>query len=74
MFEVPIIAWVVAVVLAAVVFSFCGYEVWWKARRLQRDMLRLQGDLERLQALQEQVGQLQAAIELTRARARAASD
>ena len=39
MFEVPIIAWIAAVVLAAIVFVFCGYELWWKVRRLQRDVL-----------------------------------
>jgi hypothetical protein len=54
-FEVPIIAWIAAVVLAAVVFAFCGYELWWKARRLQ-------GDLARLNALNERVAELQAEL------------
>jgi hypothetical protein len=52
---VPVVAWIAAVVLAAVVLSFCGYEVWWKTRRFQRD-------LARLTALQERVAQLQAEL------------
>ncbi len=58
----PIIAWVAALVLAAVILSFCGYEVWWKARRLQ-------ADLARLQALDERLRQLQADIDDAHARA-----
>jgi hypothetical protein len=60
--EVPIIAWIAALVFAALVLTFCGYEVWWKARRLQTD-------LARLEALDEQVRRLQADIEDARARA-----
>jgi hypothetical protein len=61
-FEVPIIAWVAAVVLAAVVFAFCGYELWWKTRRLQADLIRLQALTERVQALQDDVATAQARI------------
>lgn len=38
---IPVIAWVSAVVVAAVVLGFCMYEVSWKARRLQSDLQRL---------------------------------
>jgi len=65
-FEVPIIAWIAAVVLAAVVFAFCGYELWWKARRLQ-------GDLTRLHALNERVAGLQAEIAAAQERVAAAA-
>lgn len=34
-------AWLFAIVLAAVLLGFCGYEVAWKSRRLQRDTARL---------------------------------
>jgi hypothetical protein len=63
---VPIVAWIVALVLGAVVLTFCGYEVWWKARRLGRD-------LERLQALDERVTRLQADAAALQARARDAA-
>lgn len=62
MFEVPIIAWIAAVVLAAIVFVFCGYELWWKVRRLQRDVDRLNAVRERAQALQADVAAAQARI------------
>jgi len=65
-FEVPIIAWVAAVVLAAVIFAFCGYELWWKTRRLH-------SDLARLHALNERVQELQADIAAARARIAAAA-
>jgi hypothetical protein len=57
---VPIIAWIAAVALAAVVLSFCGYEVWWKARRFQRDLARLDALRERAELVQSQVADIQA--------------
>jgi hypothetical protein len=38
---IAIIAWLAAVVLAAVVLGFCLYELAWKARRLRRDLARV---------------------------------
>lgn len=48
-------AWIGAVVVAALVLSFCGYEIFWKARRLQTELLRLSGLTERLGAIQADV-------------------
>jgi hypothetical protein len=53
-----IAAWCFAAVVALVVLGFCGYEVAWKSRRLQRDLRRLQGVADQLADLQ---GQLAAA-------------
>ena len=49
---IPVLAWSVAVVVAAVVLGFAGYELWWKARRLQ-------GDLRRLTALGDELSAVQ---------------
>jgi hypothetical protein len=57
---VPIIAWIAAVALAAVVLSFCGYEVWWKARRFQRDLARLDALRERAEQVQAEIADVQA--------------
>jgi hypothetical protein len=38
---IPVLVWVGAVVVAAIVLGFAGYEIWWKARRLQGDLQRL---------------------------------
>lgn len=56
---IPALAWLAALVLAAVVLSFCGYEVWWKARRLQRDLARLEALQERVRDLQEEIAVVQ---------------
>ncbi len=40
---IAIIAWLAAVVVAAVVLGFCLYELRWKARRLRGDLSELQG-------------------------------
>jgi outer membrane murein-binding lipoprotein Lpp len=61
-FEVPIIAWIAAAVLAAIVLAFCGYELWWKARRLQDDLTRLQALNERVAELQSDIAEAQARI------------
>jgi hypothetical protein len=62
---IPITAWAVAVALGLVVLGFAGYEIWWKAGRLQRDvrrMLALRESLARLQgdlaATQERIGRI----------------
>jgi hypothetical protein len=52
---VPIGAWIGAAVVALVVLGFCGYEIVWKAQRLQRD-------LRRLQALDAQLSDLRARV------------
>ncbi len=49
---VPIIAWIVAGVVALVVLGFCAYEIVWKTNRLRRDLARLQEDAGRLSELQ----------------------
>lgn len=41
MIWVPIAAWAGAVLFAVVVLGFCAYEIVWKARRLQSDLIRL---------------------------------
>lgn len=53
--------WIGAALLAAVVLTFCAYEVHWKSRRLQTD-------LERLNALSGQVATLQADVAAVRQR------
>lgn len=52
MIWIPITAWAVAVALALVVLGFAGYEVWWKAGRLQ-------GDVQRMMALRENLATVQ---------------
>jgi hypothetical protein len=50
---IAIAAWIGAVVLAVVVFGFCGYELMWKANRLRADLARLtalSGELAAVQA------------------------
>jgi hypothetical protein len=56
---IPVISWLAAVVVAAVILGFCAYEIVWKARRLQRDLQRLQGLGESLQQLQGDVAAAQ---------------
>lgn len=43
---IPLVAWLAAVVIAAVWLGFCAYELTWKARRLLRELrwLRAVGD------------------------------
>lgn len=52
---VPLIAWIVALALAAVVLAFCAYEVIWKARRLRADLARLQALADRVEGLQHDI-------------------
>jgi hypothetical protein len=49
---IPLVAWLAAVVVAAVVLGFCGYELRWKARRLRRDLTRLQAVVGQFAQLQ----------------------
>lgn len=56
---IPIIAWLAALVVAAVVLGFCAYEVTWKAKRLQRDLRALQGLNEQAQVLRGQLVETQ---------------
>lgn len=39
---IVVVTWAGALVFAAVVLGFCAYEVTWKARRVQADLVRLQ--------------------------------
>jgi hypothetical protein len=41
MIWIPVAAWIAAVVIAVIVLGFAGYEIWWKAGRLQQDVRRL---------------------------------
>jgi len=49
---IAVVAWIIALALAAVVLAFCAYEIVWKARRLQRDLAQLQAVTQRLQGMQ----------------------
>ncbi|MDQ2750461.1 MAG: hypothetical protein M3Y44_13195 [Actinomycetota bacterium] len=50
---IALIAWIGALVIAAVVLGFCAFEIVWKARRLLRDAGELQADAVALAQLQE---------------------
>ena len=56
---IPIAAWGLAALVAVVVLGFCGYEVTWKAKRLQRDLGALQGRAEELAQLRRQLAEAQ---------------
>lgn len=62
MLWVPLIAWVAALVLAAVVLGFCGHELVWKRRRLR-------ADLETLQQLRHTAAEVQAGLSDAKQRA-----
>lgn len=55
MIWIPVLAWIVAAVLALIVLGFAGYEIWWKARRLQGDLRRLSVLGEELSAVQREL-------------------
>jgi hypothetical protein len=63
---VPIAAWGLAVVVALVVLGFCGYEIFWKAQRLRRDLARLQDLNGRLDALRTDLAAVQRRVADTR--------
>lgn len=54
MFWIPLIAWLAALALAAVVLGFCGYEIAWKSRRLAGDLTRARELEQRLKTMREQ--------------------
>jgi hypothetical protein len=56
---IAIIAWLAAVVVAAVVLGFCAYELVWKARRLRADLGQLLGDAESLDQLRGDIAEAQ---------------
>lgn len=56
---IAVLAWVIAALIAAVVLSFCAYEVIWKTQRLRREAARLQGLAAALQRLQGDLAQVQ---------------
>ena len=62
---IPIAAWGLAGVLALVVLGFCGYEIFWKAQRLQRDLRRLEGLSEQLTELRGQLAEAQQRVAAT---------
>ena len=55
MLWVPVVAWLVAVVVAVVVLAFCAYELSWKIRRLRREAAQLSAVTERLATLQREI-------------------
>lgn len=56
---VVLFVWVGAVVLAAVVLSFCAYELTWKSKRLRSDLGKLQALSQSLSALRDEVAVVQ---------------
>jgi hypothetical protein len=56
---IPIAAWGAAVLVALVVLGFCGYEIIWKARRLQRDLGRLHEVSDQLVVLRSRLAETQ---------------
>jgi hypothetical protein len=56
---IAVVAWIVALVLAVVVFAFCAYEIVWKARRLRADLAKLQGVTDRLHLMQTDLATVQ---------------
>lgn len=56
---IPVLAWVGAVAVAAVVLGFAGYEIWWKARRLHSDLARLTSLGDELGAVQRDLAEAQ---------------
>jgi len=51
-----ILAWIFAVLAAAVVLGFCAYELRWKADRLHSDAAHLQRTVGELKSLQARLG------------------
>lgn len=62
---IPIAAWGFAAVFALVVLGFFGYEIFWKAQRLQRDLRRLEGLTEQLTGLRGQLAEAQERVAAT---------
>lgn len=46
--------WIGVLVVAVTVLGFCGYELFWKLRRLRGDMARLDETAAKLRLLQQQ--------------------
>lgn len=44
--------WIGVLVVAVIVLGFCGYELYWKLRRLRGDIARLDETAEKLRLLQ----------------------
>jgi ABC-type glycerol-3-phosphate transport system permease component len=56
---VVLLVWIGAVVVSAVVLSFCAYELAWKSRRLRGDLGKLTALSSELTALQGQLSDAQ---------------
>ena len=52
---IPIAAWAAAVVIAAVVLGFAGYEIAWKAARLRTAVERVQALSQTAQGMQREL-------------------
>jgi outer membrane murein-binding lipoprotein Lpp len=50
---IPVLAWVIAAVVAFVLLGFCAYEIVWKANRLRRDVAQLQVAADQLGELRD---------------------
>ncbi|MGI8679340.1 MAG: hypothetical protein ACR2LX_11760 [Jatrophihabitans sp.] len=56
---IPIVAWIVAAVVALVVLGFCTYEITWKAKRLRADLRQLTAVTDQLPGLRGQLAEMQ---------------
>ncbi len=65
---IPLIAWLAALVVAAVVLGFCAYELRWKANRLQRDLENLHAANADLESIRQTVALTQQRIAAATAR------
>jgi outer membrane murein-binding lipoprotein Lpp len=61
-----LLVWIGAVVVAAVVLAFCGYELSWKSRRLSTDLQKLNALSEQLGEMQHEVAAVQRRVNETR--------
>lgn len=67
MFGWPVLlAWGIALLVAAVILLFCGYELRWKAARLQRDEARLAELVGELGAVGQDLAAAQSRIDAAR--------
>lgn len=45
------LVWIAVAAFAVIALAFCGYEVWWKSRKLRNELLRLHTVNDRLASL-----------------------
>lgn len=61
-----LVAWGAALLIAIVILLFCGYELRWKAARLQRDQARLGDVVAELGAVAQELASAQARLDAAR--------